>query len=132
MAGRKFIPSDFDISIGKIIAMTRNRFGWSQKDLARRLGVTFQQVQKYETGGNRISAGRLQTIAECFEMTIGQLIDGSTQEYIHEGDIRKTIDLMYKMTPDEQRFILQAASYVMGGVVPGPIRKFRNRHKDEY
>lgn len=131
MNRRKFIPSDFDVSLGKTIAMTRNRFGWSQKDLARRLGVSFQQVQKYETGGNRLSVSRLQMIAECFEMTVSELMDGSTQEYIHDEDIRKTIDLMYKMTPDEQRFILQAASYVLGAVVPGPVRKFRTRCKIE-
>lgn len=127
MGGKKYNASDFDIRVGKIITITRNRFGLSQKDLARQLGVTFQQIQKYETGRNRLPIGRLYSIAKCFGLTIGQLIDGSAQEYIHETNIRKTIELMYKMTPAEQRFILQTASYVMGCDVPGPARKPRSK-----
>lgn len=129
MAGRKFEPTDFDLRLGQVIMMTRNRFGWSQKDLARSLGITFQQIQKYETGGNRITVGRLQQIADCFEMNIAQLLECTNQKYLHESDIMKTIDLMYKMTPKEQRFILQAASYVRGGVVPGPVFNARRSLK---
>lgn len=49
----------------------------SQTALADRLGLTFQQVQKYEKGVNRIGAGRLQTIAEIFQVSIGDLFSGS-------------------------------------------------------
>jgi transcriptional regulator with XRE-family HTH domain len=43
----------------------------SQHDLAKRLGVSFQQVQKYEKGANRVGAGRLPQIAEIFGVRIG-------------------------------------------------------------
>ena len=117
MAGKQFAATDFDKQLGKIIALTRNRFGMSQKDLAKSLGVTFQQVQKYESGGNRISASKLNTIAECFGMTIGDLIHGCHQEYIHDTDIQKTIELMYKMNTTQRQFILQSATYVVGTAI---------------
>lgn len=122
MTGKRFVPTDFDKQLGKIITITRNRFGMSQKDLAKSLGVTFQQVQKYETGGNRISAAKLNTIAECFGMSISALLHGSAQEYLHDADIKKTIELMYKMNATQRRFILQSAAYVAGSTPPGPVR----------
>lgn len=123
MVGRKFEPNDFDVRLGRAIAITRNRLGMSQKDLARHLGITFQQIQKYETAGNRIPVARLQEIADCFEINICQLLDCSNQKYVHDADIMRTIDLMYKMTPAQRRFILQAAVYVRGGEMPGPVRR---------
>lgn len=50
--------------------------GMTQKDLAKKVGVTFQQIQKYESAGNRISADTLKRIADAFELSIGQLVDG--------------------------------------------------------
>ena len=49
----------------------------SQGDLAKRLGVSFQQVQKYEKGTNRVGAGRLPEIADMFGVPIGALFEGS-------------------------------------------------------
>jgi len=49
--------------------------GMTQAELGRRIGVTFQQVQKYESGSNRIGAGRLQRIAEVFEVPLAALFD---------------------------------------------------------
>ncbi|MBU6456751.1 MAG: helix-turn-helix domain-containing protein [Bradyrhizobium sp.] len=50
----------------------------SQSDLATQLGVSFQQVQKYEKGANRVGAGRLPQIAEIFGVPIGTLFKGLT------------------------------------------------------
>ncbi len=50
--------------------------GLSQEKLARSLGVSFQQVQKYEIGINRVSAGRLWDIADTLEVDIGYFFDG--------------------------------------------------------
>jgi transcriptional regulator with XRE-family HTH domain len=49
----------------------------SQTTLADQLGLTFQQVQKYEKGTNRISAGRLQTIAEIFQVPVAEFFSAS-------------------------------------------------------
>src|SRR5947207_8309636 len=53
-----------DVEIGRKIRALRLDRGLSQSDLANGIGLTFQQVQKYEKGTNRVSAGRLQKIAD--------------------------------------------------------------------
>ncbi|CAK02208.1 helix-turn-helix domain-containing protein [Bartonella tribocorum] len=63
-------PNFIDISIGKRIRHRRISMGLSQKELGSHLGVSFQQVQKYEKGFNRVSAGRLQEIANRLEVPI--------------------------------------------------------------
>ena len=62
-------PNKTDVHIGKRIKMQRLARGLSQTDVGSRLGITFQQVQKYERGINRVGAGRLQEIANLFSVT---------------------------------------------------------------
>ncbi|HTK35605.1 MAG TPA: helix-turn-helix transcriptional regulator [Caulobacteraceae bacterium] len=52
-----------DVSVGARIRLTRKMQGWSQQALAEAVGVSFQQVQKYESGANRVSASMLTRIA---------------------------------------------------------------------
>jgi transcriptional regulator with XRE-family HTH domain len=60
--------------------MRRLAKGLSQSQLAKGLGVTFQQVQKYEKGANRIGAGRLARMAEILEIPVTALLEGTTGE----------------------------------------------------
>jgi transcriptional regulator with XRE-family HTH domain len=57
-------PNAIDVYVGSRVRMRRLLLGLSQERLADQIGVTFQQVQKYEKGMNRIGASRLQKIAE--------------------------------------------------------------------
>jgi transcriptional regulator with XRE-family HTH domain len=57
-----------DVHVGRRAKMRRNMLGMSQETLAGALGITFQQVQKYEKGVNRISASRLQHIANVLKV----------------------------------------------------------------
>lgn len=57
-------PNAIDVYVGSRVRMRRLLLGFSQERLADQIGVTFQQVQKYEKGMNRIGASRLQKIAE--------------------------------------------------------------------
>ena len=59
-----------DVEIGRKIRALRLQRGMSQSGLAERIGLTFQQVQKYEKGANRVSAGRLQRIAEILGVPV--------------------------------------------------------------
>jgi transcriptional regulator with XRE-family HTH domain len=59
-----------DVEIGRKIRVLRLQRGLSQTELAQGLGLTFQQVQKYEKGANRVSAGRLQQIAHMLNTPI--------------------------------------------------------------
>jgi len=68
-------PSSIDIAVGRNVRIWRMARGLSQTQLAQRLGVTFQQVQKYETGSNRIGTGRLVKIAAVLDMPIPALLE---------------------------------------------------------
>jgi transcriptional regulator with XRE-family HTH domain len=59
-----------DVEIGRKIRALRLERGLSQSGLAKGIGLTFQQVQKYEKGANRVSAGRLQSIADLLNMPV--------------------------------------------------------------
>jgi transcriptional regulator with XRE-family HTH domain len=56
-------PNPTDIHVGSRIRLRRNMLGMSQEKLGESLGITFQQIQKYEKGTNRVGASRLQAIA---------------------------------------------------------------------
>jgi transcriptional regulator with XRE-family HTH domain len=60
-----------DVYVGARISLRRSALGLSQTALAEELGVSFQQVQKYETGANRISASRLHRIATVLGTSVG-------------------------------------------------------------
>ena len=60
--------TEYDRRIGAKIATLRKARGLSQTDLGAKIGVTFQQIQKYEKGANRIAANRLQDIATALGM----------------------------------------------------------------
>ncbi len=65
------VPNSIDIHVGARVRMRRFLVGMSQGRLAEQLGVSFQQVQKYEKGASRISASRLQAIAGVFDVPVG-------------------------------------------------------------
>jgi transcriptional regulator with XRE-family HTH domain len=68
-----------DIAVGQRIRTFRNNAGLSQTELADQIGVTFQQVQKYEKGTNRVGAGRLKHIASALSVPIAAFFDGVPQ-----------------------------------------------------
>src|SRR5215467_8196798 len=68
MATRK--PDPVDIEVGQRIKIQRLAAGLSQTELGESIGVTFQQVQKYEKGANRVGAGRLTQIARVLNVPL--------------------------------------------------------------
>ena len=67
---------NIDKIVGDNVRALRISRGLSQTQLADRIGITFQQVQKYEKGANRIAAGRLYRIAKLFEVSLESLYNG--------------------------------------------------------
>jgi len=63
-------PNSTDTYVGSRVRMRRKMLGMSQEKLGEQLGITFQQVQKYEKGANRIGAGRLLRISQVLEVPI--------------------------------------------------------------
>jgi transcriptional regulator with XRE-family HTH domain len=67
-------PDPIDVAVGARIRIRRRWLGFSQTQLANALGITFQQVQKYERGANRVSASMLVKIAAKLETTVAALV----------------------------------------------------------
>lgn len=95
-------PHPIDIHVGSRIRLRRLMMGASQESIAGKLGVTFQQVQKYEQGTNRISASRLAMIAATLGVSVSYFFECMGEEARNsipgtksdEGTSGNTADLM--------------------------------------
>lgn len=76
-------PRDVDLIVGMNIRTRRQLVGMSQEKLADAIGVTFQQVQKYEKGTNRVGSSRLFEIATALNTTVTALFNGAEQGQAH-------------------------------------------------
>lgn len=65
-----------DAYAGQRMRMRRGLLGWSQDKLAQAIGVSFQQVQKYENGTNRMGASRLMNVAQVLGVPVAYFFDG--------------------------------------------------------
>jgi transcriptional regulator with XRE-family HTH domain len=83
------VPNPIDKYVGSRVRMRRLMLGLSQEKLADQLGITFQQVQKYENGINRVSASRLQAISQILQVPVSFFFEGDAQI---EGRGRKGAD----------------------------------------
>src|SRR5690348_12317951 len=75
---RAFHPTD--IAVGARVRKQRMLRGWSQQRLAQALGVTFQQIQKYERGANRLSASMLEATANALGVPVSHFFDDGQRE----------------------------------------------------
>ena len=126
MSGKGLSTTSIDEHIGKRMQLRRNMMGLSQKDLAGLCGVTFQQIQKYETAGNRISASRLFDVSQALETPVSFFfsgLPGNMPKETKNGKIQKVseqknndplgrneslllINLYWKLPNDDQRKIV--------------------------
>ncbi len=70
-------PAQADITIGQNIRRTRQLQGMSQEALGEAVGITFQQIQKYEKGTNRVGGSRMVQIAQALGVSVVELYDGA-------------------------------------------------------
>lgn len=70
-------PNPIDIHVGGRIRLRRNMLGMSQEKLGESLGITFQQIQKYEKGTNRVGASRLQAISSILTVPVAFFFEGA-------------------------------------------------------
>ena len=100
-----------DVHVGKRIRHRRWMIGMTQQQLAEKVGISFQQIQKYETGMNRVSASRLWDIAQAVEVPVSFFFEGLDEGQHHdtvEGDIladKEALQLVraYYAMPEAQR-----------------------------
>ena len=135
MNKKSVAPNMVDAYIGQRIRLRRNIMAITQKDLAQRCGVTFQQIQKYETSGNRISVSRLFQIATALETPVGFFFSGLTPEHANtesgskklrvaepenndpmtSNETLKLINLYWKLPNNDMRKHVMALLESMGG-----------------
>lgn len=70
---------DIDTHVGKRLRLRRTMMGLSQEAVAKAVGITFQQVQKYEKGANAMNAGRLYEFAQFMHVPVAYFFDGLEQ-----------------------------------------------------
>ena len=73
-------PNPIDIHVGQRVKLRRSMAGMSQEKLGEALGVTFQQIQKYEKGANRISMSRMSQIAEALGVSVAFFLEDAPVE----------------------------------------------------
>jgi transcriptional regulator with XRE-family HTH domain len=87
-------PDPVDVMVGKRIRVLRLERKISQETLAHKMGVSYQQLQKYEKGHNRMGASRLQRVADAFGVSIPELFEGVVQV----GKLPTELQSLYEMT----------------------------------
>ncbi len=117
-----------DVHVGKRVRHRRWLIGMTQQQLAEQVGIKFQQIQKYETGANRISASRLWDIAEALEVPVSFFFEGleetgkdSSDKKSVPADLmgdKEALDLVrsYYAIPENQRRRLFELARVLSDV----------------
>jgi transcriptional regulator with XRE-family HTH domain len=120
------VPNPIDVHVGGRIRMRRLLLGMNQETLANALGLTFQQVQKYEGGANRVSASRLSAMADILSVPISYFFgdlrpddaeispeDRQWREYLQRPETIEFIRLYYAIPdPKIRRQFLDMAKTV--------------------
>ena len=116
-----------DVHVGKRIRHRRWMIGMTQQQLAEKVGIKFQQIQKYETGANRVSASRLWDIAEAMDTPVSFYFEGLgeavTEPAQIEGDIladKEALSLVrayYAMPANQRRQIFELARVLSSSAV---------------
>ena len=117
-----------DVHVGKRVRHRRWMVGMTQQQLAEKVGIKFQQIQKYETGANRVSASRLWDIGEALGVPVAFFFEGLEDLQDHEaahaqvpadllGD-KEALDLVrsYYAIPENQRRRLFELARVLSDV----------------
>ncbi len=84
MKANKKKPNPIDIHVGSRIRLRRTMLSMSQEKLGEALGITFQQIQKYEKGTNRVGASRLQNISAVLNVPVSFFFEDAPGEQVSE------------------------------------------------
>ncbi|MEM8576581.1 MAG: helix-turn-helix transcriptional regulator [Pseudomonadota bacterium] len=83
-----------DVHVGKKLKQARTLRRMSQTDVARKLGLSFQQIQKYEIGSNRIAASRLYELSRILEVQTSYFFEGLQEETAEERPRDSALDIV--------------------------------------
>lgn len=115
-----------DLLVGSKIRDRRLHLGKSQRELGDAVGVRFQQVQKYETGKNRVSSSRLWEISRVLDVPISYFFEGARNpeaspdlgeaqgDPLVDDEARQLASAFVKMSDDRRKALLQLARVMRG------------------
>ncbi|MFC3614834.1 helix-turn-helix domain-containing protein [Lutimaribacter marinistellae] len=114
--------NEVDVTVGQRIKARRMALGMSQAELGDAVGVRFQQVQKYESGANRVSASRLWSIAEVLGVHVSHFFEGirpadadcgsdkrqpvDNMEFLKDHDTLELVSVYSRLTPAHRHAVL--------------------------
>jgi transcriptional regulator with XRE-family HTH domain len=116
-------PDPIDVEVGRRIRIQRMARGISQTELGEKIGVTFQQVQKYEKGVNRVGASRLTRIAMVLDVAVGTFFGGPSGAADAAATEATRLDLEYLVMPGALR-LLRAYGQIRESVLRRTIVSF--------
>lgn len=105
-------PNPIDVHVGSRVRLRRTLLGMSQEKLGEAIGLTFQQVQKYERGANRIGASRLFDLSRVLDVPVSFFFDDMPQEAA-----------MAQVQDDEDDADASSEAKPYGGYEPDPMAK---------
>ena len=111
-------PNPVDKYVGSRVRMRRIMLGMSQEKLGEALGLTFQQIQKYEKGTNRVGASRIQQISEILQVPVS---------FLFEGVLDSRLPLPIPSTIYERFGDIPAAILVVAGLLIALSRRITKR-----
>lgn len=122
---------DIDAYVGSRISLRRSALGLSQTALARQLGISFQQVQKYETGTNRISASRLHRVAIVLGTSVESFFPATdSRSDVSDAAMLRALTatadgraLALDFPQIEQAEVRRAVARIVGALARGSARK---------
>ena len=118
------MPHPVDVHVGKRVRHRRWLVGKTQQELASEVGVKFQQIQKYETGANRVSASRLWEISVALDVDVSHFFEGLSEAKDADADNHLSADILeakeavelvrvFYSIPEEQRVQLSGLAKVL-------------------
>lgn len=127
-------PQRIDVEVGKRIRMRRDAIGMSQSELGEACGITFQQIQKYEKGTNRVGASRMHQIAKALRCQPAELIGNIDGEHQTDNIIELlcavpgAVKLLqfYQATPAGLRSVIISTAEKLSETAPRPERPSRD------
>lgn len=116
------IPANLNARLGAVIRQRRILLGLTQKVLAERIGIAYQQLQKHESGANQVSFCRLLDLAKALEVSVGDLIATVTDDQppLPDGlSDRETLELLKRLAslaPHQRRGVQLLVNHLAGEV----------------
>ncbi len=116
----EFGPRPVDVHVGGRVKARRTLIGMSQEDLGKHVGLTFQQIQKYEKGMNRIGAGRLWRFSLILERPISWFFEGigerkrKVDDLVAKRETLKFVRYFSACDPDVQKHLAAMINAVAG------------------